>query len=661
MVKMAALMRVLFALFYGLLCFGSFAQLATDRLPRLDPTGRVENMSISPAGVVWLYTSLGKAYYRVHPDSNWNESSVDTGKIDYFNNQTLRFFNFFNDSIGLLTGYIDGSGIKDHKIIDGYYLTFDAGKTWELKKLPVQGWVYSVQTLPDGQVWLSGAFGNVLYSNDFANTWTKLINPEARNIKVSQVWMASSYFGIAGAQDNQLFITRDNWKTWTKIETPFDQGMYAHTPGAWSTDRFLKVRILGSYFVVNQAGTIAYRHLDSVSWKKFPVGAIDFDMEYGSPQLFLLNRQSEIYKVDGKMEYDYVTSIPPAYKLGEILVRNQKCYTRNYRSVYETDGINSYSRDMFASYVTLSPPPRQVHAKDYHFGEDGTDLYGSTDGTDWRRIYSPAFSIEGIHLHSDSQVILWSGKENYLYQIGSDTATPLIYDRPLDDFLKHPLKIIKIHSGTVGCFHRHEELAVLTKTSDKWLCDSIIVSENHYLKEYKNYPANIQFDTGSVRKLLIEWNHHPYKKATITSFAITNEDIKKYQTKLDSLRNETYTDINIEESYYRDFPKTLDTISPNILLDYFNTYPGYWSTTQHWFKVVLINENKDTLVMDAVVGQMSHAWLLPFELSFKNKKMQYCSPEIPFLLNAILPEEFYLREHLSNAELILNLAEYLKN
>jgi photosystem II stability/assembly factor-like uncharacterized protein len=230
---------------------GDLPASAPDLRAELDPTGRIDDLAISPSGQLWFGTATGHAYASFDLNRSWQEMAVtarrdDPGPPYSFDTDQLGRFVFFDEQRGLVVGYIG-------KAKDTVYRTSDGGRTWSPVLLPSSLWVYDAQATAAGLAWLVGSTGEVLHSEDFGLTWRALASPFDSSSRSHSVHFDSPLYGVVGALKDSLAVTSDGGRTWRPIATPAQRGL---TGECVPDGRFEKVRFLGERLVVEQCGAV---------------------------------------------------------------------------------------------------------------------------------------------------------------------------------------------------------------------------------------------------------------------------------------------------------------------------------------------------------------------------------------------------------------------
>lgn len=198
-------------------------------LPELEIVGRVNRISVSPAGRVWLTTYLGNSYTADSVGGDWRRGTIRGEQPDSLMDLSSQIdaITFFTPDTAFAWGMIHGS---DPEEFDATYVlrTTDGGASWDSVAIGDQGWLHEAFANPRGEGWMSGSEGHLLYTRDFAATWRVMGRPFASQL--ISLHMGADGVGIAGSISEGLKVTRDGGATWQPLPTPHEQNRYPRPP-----------------------------------------------------------------------------------------------------------------------------------------------------------------------------------------------------------------------------------------------------------------------------------------------------------------------------------------------------------------------------------------------------------------------------------------------
>ena len=644
----------------------TFLGQTKDRRAELDIQGRVNEISVSPDEKIWLVTAIGNTYYTDNIDSNWHygkpvfESADENG----FGNPSFDRISFFNKDTAIMTGYISVN--KDGVKKNGYYLTKDAGMTWELLDFGGDSWIYNVFLDKQGNAWMGGSSGEIFFSKDFGTHWEKLNSPYDSSSRMHRVFMINSTTGISGALHNDIYTTTDNWKSSKKIETPNDQEKYGPKYEN-SADKIEKVLIWNNYIVANQNGHIYYTERDTIDWKSFPIKIYDFELDNDSKTLFAISDSMEIYSFRSPTEFQLLTDKKlSSYPVDFKVVNGSLFVISNKDEVYK---INKNGLTRSIPYTTDKKIEEPIIIKEgtkLVWGTRGNQLYLADDNKrDWYRENAFDFYIRDLKLVNDSTAILWDGsKNNYIYSLSDHTSKLYFPETPLKTFLASPIKTLLLNSGSQGCFHYVSNDVLYKRVNDSVFETTTTTAKNFKLKKPTIFKNKISAST--LTKVLTEISYNPSAIPTFKDFHITESDKKNYLTMVDNKLKSNETDYfkrkkKVNKDFYYSVPAKLDTLNNTIIETILNREEGFASTTSNWFKIEITNQNNETINITRFYYENSLPWNLPWEFEYNGQHFNCYNVDFSRLVNSYVPEKFMGKEVFNNGCLILEVADYLWN
>jgi len=300
--------------------------------------GNIQGVSVSPNECIWLTTALGKTYYADSINGEWHVDSPEPKANDDLELVTshLDRISFFNKDTAIMTGYIYSK--EKSTRTSGVYFTRNAGKSWTLLDYGGSSWIYTAWVNTKGEAWLGGLQKELYYSNDFGQTWRTIKLPYKESGRTYSVCMSDSNEGIAVSDENEIIVTRDNWKTVENISTPFSDKRFAVIDDDYN-NRIDKARIWGNYFVLNKNGHVFYTEKSKINWESFPTKIIDFEIEPNPSNLFGITKSLKVVLFSNPTKFDFVNEKPiTSVPLG-ISVANSSLFV--YKDRYDIYKINS--------------------------------------------------------------------------------------------------------------------------------------------------------------------------------------------------------------------------------------------------------------------------------------------------------------------------------
>ena len=494
--------------------------------------GRINDLSVSPDGKLWLVTALSHTYYSDGPVNEWHYGPTlykTRDSLSSFNGPHLDRISFFNRDTAIITGYIQSDTSEEYSSKNGYFRTTDAGKSWQLRTFGDDQWIYDVFTTPEGKAWMGGSDGKILYSADFGKTWAKLNSPYNSLSRMARIYMQDERRGVAGALGNKLYTTSNNWKTYSRIPTPLDQKKYRiPNDEDYHDDRIDNLAVWGNRIVVAQQGHIFYTEQNTIEWKAFPQAISQFALDASDGKLYGITEGNTIIMFTAPDKWNAFT----AGKL-EAGVLNMKAVAGNVYVLDRADEVHK-ANDHFYAHSPLFTSDRPIptleiirQGVNIRWGVTGNQIYlSSRDGDKWRRETSLPFDVTDFHLRDDSTALLWDGVQSHVYRLHSHQASSYVYGHPLAEFLRSPVRSFSVVSGTRGCFHFREDLALYAAKSDGQF------EMRQYLKdrdeqEIAKVPPGVH--QRALADILSSISDEPDYMPSITDFKITASDMDSFR------------------------------------------------------------------------------------------------------------------------------------
>ena len=658
--------------------YGLYAQLlppdsARDYRAVLNIRGRVTKMSVSPDGKICMPTYLGNVYYTAGIDSNWHQGDIE-GLQPYRDGDyctSLRPWldrvTFFNADTALLTGHLEGN----------YYRTTDGGRTWKSFDFGGKGLMYRVVTDCDGHAWMGTQGKTIYYSEDFGQHFQALKIPFKRDDwtgdRINSLFMADAQYGIVGSDENEILITKDNWKTAQNIPTPLEQGKITS-----EREYHLSVRnvfIWGDYWVAEQEGKYFYTRKDTIDWQSFPIQFWDADFDATHQQLWAIDDSLRLWVFTSPTQYQLLTMERPPQNPIDIKVVNGSLYMllEDCR-VCKANGNGLICRTPYTSDYSIPTPYHVVEGDKLLWGATGRQLFlTEADNPHWYREADLDFYVLDIKLLNDSVAILWDGMQNHLYSLCQHKAENYTLSEPLGDFLAYP--ITKVSITALG--YRHSCIQKKHRIVFEVQQDSLLTSSRESLvilqplldgtekqsekkklsRKEKQYiekrisELSITISLPQLTHLLENINAQPEKKPKIQDFNITNEEVEVFWEKVtDNLAYRALHDTIVNQLEATDSATLYDILlSGEIII---------WSDTYRTFTVELVNSNNDTCQVWSSYAIHPNPWNLPWYVLYHGLHFRCFDPGFSRYIKTCIPKGFIGREAFNNDILLDRIWDY---
>lgn len=203
----------------------------------------------------------------------WSQNGSNTLKENYSNSKLSdghsRNLHLVNDSIGIVYGYLsDTINSRVNAIKNVYFITYDYGENWKMKKFPGSAYIYTVYSLENGHIWMGGSDNILYHSDNYGDSFAAIGEPLDDQNRILSIYMKDAYNGIIGGLSGDLKMTQNNWKSFMDIETPLEQGKYSILEIS-SRDRINQVGVYNGYLLIDQNEHIYYSTTDSINWEEF--------------------------------------------------------------------------------------------------------------------------------------------------------------------------------------------------------------------------------------------------------------------------------------------------------------------------------------------------------------------------------------------------------
>ncbi|WP_299684366.1 hypothetical protein [uncultured Dokdonia sp.] len=644
----------------------SFGQVK-DRRAKLEITGRINEISVSPDEQIWLTSAVGTMYFTNTIDTNWHYGDTSFQSDDEFGigGPFLERISFFNKDTAIMTGYIPANDEKEKN--NGYYLTHDGGKTWELLDYGGDSWIYDIYVNEKGKAWMGGSSGKIYFSEDYGQQWKKLKSPYNSSTRMHSIFMSNNLEGISGALHNRIYQTSDNWKTYQKVPTPYDQKKYIkEDDNSYSDDRIEKIRFWKNYIVVDQNGQIFYTDKNNIDWKPFSETIIDFEINKNSQELYAITNDGKVISFTTPATFKPITKQRLTTRPLNIKVVNQSLYIINNK--YEVYRVNTNGITHAIPYTTdrkITKPTIVKKFKNLTWGISGNQIYLSEDnGKDWYREDTVKFSVADFQLKNDSLAILWDGhKNNYRYSLNTHKIQLYKPKEPLQKFLNSPIQSVTISASSLGCFHSAQNKVVYIAKDASTLATTK-TSESNYTdakaSKFKNEVSLLH-----ITEVLEQINNTPSKIPSIQDFTITDKDVKNYISLVDKRIKEgpdfSRNKKKVNKEFYYNIPNVLDTLNTKVIRNILHQREGIWSTSSNQFTIQITNQNNDVIHISRNYYMNSLPWNLPWKVTYNEQHFNSYDINFSKFIDSCIPKDFMNKDVFDNKHLIMKIADYLYN
>ena len=645
-----------------------------DYKSSLDLSGAHTSFAVSPSGEIWM--SINYGLWHTHGmSSNWksvphpNDYAVDfTHVVCPDTNTVLVFGRIFDPS-------------DPESRYNKYMRSTDGGKSWEYLPMPrrMERHKTWAEGRAGGQVWL--CIDSVLYySSDKGLHFREIATISGTPFKFDMNDDGLQGIGECKRKDTAgfsryfLIITRDNWAHYMMIPTPYDQHPEIKSKYLYS------FAICHSTLMVKLADRYFRTSIDTIDWQEIPLNIRDIAVDRESGEWVIVTRENLLFRSADLVTFDTVNTFGPccltvlkyANKHAVYGMSSQKVIGMFSQGIidslycYTPDGLTAcgfYRED-------IPPVPRSIYFKGKIVEQELVDgntrvaLASDNDvilydkkGKKWYRHLKTPFLIEDIQIckgELSGNLLLSDGARQYLVALDTPTITPFHYERPLDDFLKSPVKSVDIVYKFFPCDgKRYEERVLYNLNGNAFFVKkcSLRKNQNDFVKEFPAEWLYKQLETFNLRY------DAPVKKG---DFGFTQADY-------DSLRRFMFSSSTGAFNYLGDsvtvervlgiLPQLNDSVWTDII-------HSYWSgrcTSSSTLEITFQNKAGKSLVIrnrNDACGYGFFPYRTPFQVQCGDKVFPCAS--VPFMqsVSEIMPPSMVDR-NFSHFNLLMKACRYV--
>lgn len=597
-------MNLTTALLISISCFNSITSysIGTQRLNEGHDTlstydiryqfEKVEVVSSSDSTIVvedelWMINNDGALLHK-RPDSPiWD--MIRSISNDGMHPSANRFdhIDFFNSRVGVVTGYIKGSGEGVGNDKDGYYRTTDGGATWSLHSMGTSSWIYESDLL-ENKMWMGGSSGHLYFSDDYGANFTSILKLK-NNDRIYAIDMFDENVG-ALSMGNRLAVTTNNWRSYHEVP-----GVDLEFGG---DDRIKKVRFWKDYYIIqlyNQ--NVYYRKGSDTAWSRLE-DVYSFEVEENS--LFAITESGSVLylpTIDQRIE---------TFNLGTS--GRHVNISFGAEGMYFVGGGSKLSRlnERVLERLPLYTPSGFrfndiAHSTNVSWAIDHESLLRKDENSVWRRV-AWLDSPRQLYGPTDSSIYVFDDWGNcHFFSLSDGELKIALPPLLLGEFLDYEFSSIEFSIVHSGCFHHQSYELKLTRRGDVFYGEHVGLVEG---LEASEEDVEIELDADEVYRVFRELNKNPVSPPTLDEIEISEEDKEGYRSFIRTMfiptegvttRRDLWSDDQeLMEKMLR-LPEHLDTIPAEIVRMVLQRDFGGWCTSSTQFNIRVVNENNDTL------------------------------------------------------------------
>ncbi len=614
-----------------------------DRRAILVMSGNRSNISFSPDEKIWITNSSQEIYSTNHIDSIWHFTAIKT-KSNINGGGTLKNISFFNKDTAIISGWIPYDSLGTKK---GYYLTTNAGKTWELHEYPGDSWIYSVYTDSLGNAWMGGSKKDLFISSDFAHTWKKITLPFNFSEDTYSICMRDAQNGILTSKSGEILATHNNWDSAYSIEDPNGYTYWGQSKIAYWNN-----------FIIQHCREIYYTDTSAINWKKFPTTIIDFSVDPETNQLFALSKNMQVLRFSSPAEFKTVSEKQLPYYIASITAKNGALYALS------TKGLLYHVNDSTFKEITPYTYDKKIRfpeifrrGQKINWAIERNHVYLSD--TNFKNMYREAildFEVTDCKLINDSTAMLWDTlKNNYIFSLHDHSLQKKEFIHPISSFISSPITSFSIRSAISSCYLYVRDSACFRAINDSIFKGKAISFGRKKKRRYPITYANIN----TLNSVLHSIDEQPNAKPGILDFGINNVDKENFKNLIDYMEKQEYrNNLTMGKSEYHTNLDALDSTENSLLNQVIEKTERGFSTTGQYFLVSIINASNDTLSIFHHCYIELKSWNLPWYIEYKGLRFPSSSIQLSKFIKSCLPEGFLGKYYFDNKFLIKEIADY---
>lgn len=578
----------------------------------------VTHTSVAPDGSLWMVSSCGEIFHADNIHSPWR--TLQDGHLgSSFDNEEFENIVAFDRNTAVIVGNMWGEYFKR---------SATGGRSWKkIKYVSNRGseWFHPVWQGKEGRMWTGSQDGLLLFSADSGRTFITLRDTAFdHKTGIEEIYMSSAKNGFIGCHDNSLYSTTDNWRTYRRLPTPYDQKVIT------ANGIVRRIRQWGKYLIVTQGTETFYTPIKKIRWERTPLKLRSFEVDPATGRLWGVDSSQQVVLMKDLNHWKPMG----VSALATVGIHDSRLYCRVEEGIIRVgiDGVVDSCPFLTTERPIEEPETTVVHGSRL-WGTDGKSVY-IHDSVGWYRV-ARVTDIWGMTPDPDREdrvVIMNDRKENY----SIDTAgrvEPYVYQQPLVAFVKPGLKSLDITTYEIFGWYVDKETIRFLRSGDRLVESSLMkIRESHDPHLRDGY------------------------KADSLPMAAEN-DAAKRQLSASSVEKSLLT---LSDRYTR-FPTPQDFGLKDTTLDLhtvFETETSVRSSNKHGYTITLVNQTGDTLKAygqtDSHVnlgGSTRFPWLLPMYISWREAEFFTYQPVLWQTLREAMPDSMFMKDYLDNSTL----------
>jgi hypothetical protein len=564
----------------------------------------VTHTAVAPDGSLWMVCSYSEEIFFANDvHSSWRTLTEAKGGASNTYNENITAF---DRNTAVIAGNMWPGDIKR---------TSSCGLMWDFVDYSSEKgfeWFHPAWRGEEGRLWTGSQDGLLIFSADSGRTFTTLRDTAFdHKTGIDEIYMSSAHSGFIGCHDNSLYATTDNWHTYRRLPTPFDQR-------ATLKNGIVEcVRQWKSYLIAKQAGESFYTRTDDIQWKRTSVTLRDFEVDPATGRLWGVDDNGQVVLTEDLKHWKPM-GVNALFTIG---LREGRLYCRIDEGVIRVGAGGVVDS---CPFLTTERPIEEPQTTLTHgsrlWGHDDKSVY-LLDAEGWYRVArSPSIWSLKPDPDDENRVIIMSDKKESYSIDTAGRVEPYTYRQPTEKFVTSGLKSLNIQTyRNVGYRYIQEEI------NYQRIGDSLLETY-HTVK--KDSTIGRRLPVTAVEKALIA----------------LGECYSRYPTLQDFGMEDTTVDLH----------------------EVFDVKSEWSSSNKYGYIITFFNQEGDSLKVYGntsshvnLGGSTRFPWLLPMYVDCREATFSTYQPVLWQTLREAMPDSMFLKDYLDNST--LRPEEKLKN
>lgn len=610
--------RILPIMSFLLLVVCSFSQ--NEYSERIAQLYGVEDIGISPAGEIWIATDDERVYYTRQFGEIWHFLSPKVFEpLPLGFNGRFQRVNFFSEDTLMISGQIHNKEAKDVILWSG-----DHGNTWERIDFGERSVISEVIMGGNGMVWMGGSASQILFSKNFGRNWVAFSDSESGiNLRYPSIFFSADLqMGVFGASNGDLYLTDAQGGHWNKLPTPASQAKHPRFE-RWLNPGIEKIRIIGEYFIIKQAGRVFVSSQDSVDWK-YVHGGLDFEVTE-NVGVYLFHQDQTVSLLDHALSEVWHSSQGLEGKIMAMAPWGNSLIVLTFTKIYKVNSGEIISSELFTDDIPIQAEgySLQFEGEEYNFYGKDILRYNKRKEKWYRYLtldtnWGNAVAFQGKLIVSDEDL-------TQFYAVNTQKRSLEPFDLPDNLFENKIVKSIGFEDGYNACFNAVNGVSFYERSGDIFEEKPGSSSRRNRFGRFKGMNAS------AIDSLVLFLEGSKNQRCALSDLGLSDADIDVFKQFLDNVftNPDAFRDhFNFSNSWnrfiadkanYSYFKSAADSIlflSDSVIHDIFTCWGKDRSPDNPWKRVVLYFEDGEKLILennDDEPNFLYSPWIVKYE------------------------------------------------